>query len=103
MVTVTMSLYSFNELTPVAKQKAIDEHYNFMVSYPPDYQDENGEMKIEEDYNPSEDEVIEDIEVNDYYFFGTGELARCTKFCGNHPRAGEQIMEIGDEEYIINK
>jgi hypothetical protein len=79
MVTVTINLYSFNELTPIAKQKAIDEHYNFMVSYPPDYEDENGEMKIEEDYNPSEDEVIENIEVNDYYFFWYGRIGEMYK------------------------
>lgn len=102
MKTVAINLLTFAELKGAAKQKAIDDHYSFMVSYPPDYEDEEGKMVTIENYDPDEEEVIDSIEVNEYYFFADGNLANCTTYTGEHPRAGETILEIGGEEYIVN-
>jgi|SRR5690606_28645727 len=102
MKTVTINLYSFNELNENARKKAIEEHYCFMVSLPPEYEDENGEMKTEENYDPSNEEVIDNIELNDYLFYRDGNVACCTTFTDKHPRAGETILQIGSEEYKVN-
>lgn len=37
---------------------------------------------------PNDADIIESIEINEYYFFANGEMANVTKFVGNHPKSG---------------
>ena len=41
MKTVSINLYSFSELNDDAKNRAIDEHRDFMQSFPDEYENEH--------------------------------------------------------------
>ena len=100
MKTVKVNLYSFNELSDKAREKAILEHQDFLDSQPEEYENEAGEL-VSEYIEHTEQETIESIEMNDYTFFADGELANCTTFTGKHPRAGETEVKIHGETYKI--
>lgn len=106
MKTITIKLYEYDELNNKAKLKAFDDIEYFLRCNPEQYEDENGELKYDDmDKWVSEDikEYVEDsIRINDYLFFSDGEMAHTVKFCGNHERAGEQILKLGNEEIKIN-
>ena len=91
MKTIEINIYSFNELSEKAKETAILEHGQFLDSQPIDYEEEDGELKIEY-IEHSENEIIESIEMNEYLFFNNGELVESVTYCGNHPKKG--ITEI---------
>jgi len=87
MKQVLINLYSFNELSKKAQEKAIREHQTFMEEMGEEFEDENGEMK--KDYPEySEDDVKENIEANEYIFFEDGNLAKCTTYTGKHKKSG---------------
>jgi hypothetical protein len=100
LVNVQIELLSINELNEVAKQKAIDAHYEFMCSEPIECENENGEM-VDEYLEPTEAEVIENIEANEYLFFTDGTLAHITNFCGNHPKSGTTEFYYMGNTYIL--
>ena len=92
-VNVKINLYSFNELSAEAKQKAIDEHRSFELSImqPNDFISGDPEYDTEEElqkaydteynnYEMNDEPIIENIEANNYLFFSTGELASCTTY-----------------------
>ena len=85
---VQIQLFQFNELNDEASTKAVNDHYYFLAEMGQEYENENGEM-ITEYYDPSEEEVINSIEINDYYFYNNGELANVTNYTGAHPNAGK--------------
>lgn len=76
MVTVSINLYSFNELDKAAKEKAIFEHQVFLNEI-----DAKGRTF-------SRREAIEAIEINEYLFFSDGELASITHYTGGHDKSG---------------
>lgn len=100
VATIQINLYSLHELEETPKETAIQDHSNFLISQGIEIENENGKLENVE-YNPSESEVIENIEANDYIFFSNGELADCTTFCGKHPRAGETVFNYRGAEYSI--
>lgn len=98
MIQVTINLYSLNELSDKAKEKAINEHGDFLESVGFDYEDENGEMKM--DYTrPTEEEIADSIEANEYIFYANGDMANICQFVGAHPRAGEFEFTLNGETY----
>ena len=102
MKQVTINLYSFSELNEKARQRAINEHQSFMTNEGQEYEDDNGEMQI--DYPEwEEDDVIENIEANEYVFFEDGELASVTHYCGKHPQAGTTELKFHGRTYDITK
>lgn len=107
MLSVNIKLYSFNELTEKAKNKAIEDHRTFLLdTIVPDYIDgvidwkdpEKMKMYHEEyDYILFNDEpVIESIEINDYYFFFDGTIAPVLH-CTAGPAAGITTVNIHGE------
>lgn len=100
MNKVQISLYSFIELSEKAKQKAVFEHQDFLNSVPIECENEEGEM-VSEWHEHSEEEAIESIEINEYYFFSDGILANVTAFCGKHPKAGQSILTFAGQEYTL--
>lgn len=88
MKKVTINLYSFDELTEKAKEKAIDDHRSFLLSVMcsddfisgcPEY-DTNEELQKAyeaeyEYYSMNDEPIIESIQCNEYDFFSNGELA----------------------------
>jgi hypothetical protein len=86
MKTVTINLYSFDELSNKAKQIAIEEHNDFLRS--------EGEIRTRE-------EVEESILINEYFFYSNGQLAPTVKYTGKHEKAGETYFLFQDEQIKI--
>lgn len=99
MVQVLINIYEIHELTPKAKERAISKHYNFLASEGCECENEEGELVVE-DYDPSEEEVIENIELNEYMFYADGEMAHCCTYTGG-PKAGTTELTIGEDIYIL--
>ena len=100
MKTVSINLYSFSELNDAAKNRAIDEHRDFMQSLPDQYLDEHGELVFEyADYTIAE--VIDSIEANKYLFFADGTLADTVQYVGKHPKVGISELTFYGEIYTF--
>lgn len=91
MTQVTINLYSFSELSKEAQQKAMESHAEFLITT-----DENAN-----DY--TENDVIENIEANEYVFFQDGRLAHCTTYTGKHPKSGTTEFHFHGTTYDITK
>ena len=104
MQKVEINLYSFNELSKDAKDFAISEHRDFLLSI---YDDSNFDDSFNMDYSKyekslNEDYIIEDIEANEYLFFFNGELANTIHYCGKHPKTGLTELKLFGEIYTLN-
>ena len=113
-VNVKINLYSFNELSEEAKQKAIENQRNFELStmQPEDFISGDAEYdtpeQLEKAYNEqysyyeSDDtSIIENIEANEYVFFENGEMAECVTYTGNQPKAGTTEFNFMGNVYNI--
>ena len=100
MKTVQINLYSFNELSEKAKEKAIYEQIDFLNSIPVDYEDEHGQMK-EEYIEHTPEDAIESILINEYLFFTDGEMANCVTYVNPHPKKGITELKFKGEIYIV--
>lgn len=98
MKKATITLFEFKELNEDGKRRAIEEHQDFLNNELKEFEDENGEMQTEY-RDHSEEETIESIELNEYLFFHSGNLANCVTYTGKHPKAG--ITELKFEGQII--
>ncbi len=98
-----INIYQFDELSDNGKIRAINEHTNFLLSvYSDDDYDESFNMTYAEYENTLRDEdIIESIEANEYYFYKDGELTQCVSYFGKHPRAGETILTHDGVEYVL--
>ena len=96
MKTVEIKLYSFEELTKEAKNKAIEQAIEFLDSEPTEYENENGEI-ISEYFEHDESQAEQFIDVNDYLFFKNGTLAHTVTYCGNHPKTGQREFFLHGE------
>lgn len=101
-IPVIIEVFKLNELQEHARQRAIYEHENFLVSEGQEIENEDGELETVA-YNPEEEQVIESIEANEYFFYSTGELADVVSYCGAHERAGETILKHDGKEYDITQ
>lgn len=92
-VNVAINLYSLDELSEKARARAIEEHRRFLldmmspedfISGDPEYDTpEQLSAVYESEYDYilfNDDPVVENIEANDYLFFGDGGLANCTSY-----------------------
>lgn len=113
MKKATINLYDFNELNPKAKERAINDHRDFLLSVmqPDDFisgePEYDTEEKLMETYNAeyeyflNDDEpIIESIEINDYMFFGNGEMANVTTYTGG-PKTGTVELKFCGEVYKL--
>lgn len=91
MKTVQINLYEFSELNEKAKEKAIEDHRNFMYSV--DHYDDDD---LDDD-----EYIIENIECNEYLFYSDGDLANCVTYCGKHPKTGTTGLKIGNDIYTV--
>lgn len=101
MKTITINVYQFSELNDKAKQRAINEHMEFLNSVGIEYEAENGEMVTDYDYEHTENDTIESIEMNEYYFYSNGELANCTTYTGKHEKAGITELNFKGEIFTL--
>jgi len=104
-VTVKINLYSYNELSGIAKKKAFIQHYQFLRDFPEKYEDENGEMKFvdisEWDVNEILEYVEESIMINDYLFYENGELANTLTYINENGRKDKTELWIGGKVVSI--
>lgn len=103
MKNVTIQLYSFNELSQQAKEKAIMEHRMFLESMPVSVENEEGELVDEYEQYDDDAAVIDNIEANEYLFFQDGSLAHCTTYTGKHEKAGITEFHFHGITYDITK
>jgi len=100
MLTVSINLYSLNELNEKARLFAINDYANFLEEIGQECEDENGEMHT--DYSRPDDETtIETIEANKYLFFEDGTMASITHYCGKHEKAGITEFKFKGRVYDI--
>lgn len=100
MQQITINIYEFKELSQTAKEYAINEHGDFLEQVGFDYEDDNGQMKM--DYTrPTEDEIIDSIEANGYQYFKNGKMVNGCTFVGSHPKKGTTEYKIEGEVYVL--
>lgn len=76
MLTATINLYEFRELSDEAKRKAIDDEIEFLIDVVNStYFDTEEEYQAELADVQRDEEAIHCIELNDYLFFENGEMA----------------------------
>lgn len=100
MKQVLINVYSFDELSDKAKQKAIYEHGIFLDSQPEEFETEIGELAWEY-VEHTEDEIVESIQINEYMFFADGTLANCVTYTGKHPKAGTTELNFKGEIFTL--
>lgn len=100
MKKAEITLYEFDELDETSKQSAIFEHLNFLDSEPEEFENEQGEL-VREYMEHTEEDTIESIRLNRYYFFSNGDIADCTTYTGKHPKAGKTEFKFKGENVEI--
>jgi hypothetical protein len=100
MKNATINLYQFNELSNEAKEKAISQHEDFLLSIGQECENEQGEMETLYSDTIERSEVIESIEMNEYYFFIDGELAHCTTYTGGEKTGTTEFIFKGTTQTI---
>lgn len=100
MKTIKINLYKFEELSKEAQDRAVVQHKMFLDGQPIECENEDGTMG-EEYHEYEEEEVIDSIEANEYYFFADGVLAHCTTYTGKHERSGETELHFHGKDYIL--
>ncbi len=113
MKTISVNLYSFEELSVKAKEKAIEDHRNFLLEdmRPEDFISGDPEYdtpeKLEEAYNSeyfyvleNDDVVIESIEANDYMFYASGKMAWIKYKFPNHEMREMYVHHNGEDVLI---
>lgn len=88
MKTVTINLFSFEELDQEAQEKAINDHAEFLLD-------------VDEEEHTKE-EVVENILLNEYLFFEDGELAHIVQYTGRHPKAGKLEFHFHNKVIELN-
>ncbi len=76
--------YPFDELPEMSKQKAIQDHFDFLNSFD----------------NPVEnqDEVIENIRINEYEYDFKGDLVGITIYMKDNKPTGKKTIKINKKE-----
>lgn len=111
MIEIKIKLYRLEELPETSRRRAIEDHRSFMLNtLTPDFidgvTDWNDPEKMEmyhNEYQYIEDHdepVIENIDINDYFFFYDGDLANVVHYTGG-PLAGQTWATIRGERYLI--
>lgn len=99
-IKVEIQLLELHELNAEGREKAINDHFDFMCSLGTICEDKDGYSYT--DYSdPEEKEIIESIEANEYLFFKDGSIANTINFRGKHERTGETVFLFQDQEFIL--
>ena len=104
-IKTEINLYGYEELKGKAKEKAFEEHSNFILDNPSDYENEKGKM-VYDDYSKWKEKdfkemVEESILINEYMFFENGEMADIIHFTGEHEKSGTTEFYFQGKTYKI--
>jgi hypothetical protein len=108
-IKTEIKLYSYDELSEESKNKAFEEHKYFLECNPSDYETEDENGNIMKKYDNMDEwteadikEYVQDsININEYLFFESGEMANITHFTGKHEKAGTTEFFFNGEVYLI--
>ena len=100
-IKTEINLYTYDELKGEVKQKAFNEHKEFLDSLKDEYENEEGVLIKE--YRDHEIEEVEDnLRKNEYLFFESGEMAHITHFTGKHEKTGITEFYFNGKTYILD-
>ena len=104
-------IYQFNELCLSARERAINEHRQFLleVMSKEDFVSGDEEFDTEEElqkayelefehYEENDEPIIESIEINEYYFYEDGKMANVSSICKDR-KFTENILKHNGKEY----
>jgi len=87
IINIKLELFTYNELNKEAKEKAFNEHFDFLIGFASE------EQKIVHLTEKQQKKYIEEsININEYLFFNNGNLASCTTYTEEHPK--KEITEF---------
>jgi hypothetical protein len=98
-VSVEIALYEVDELEVKAKERAIEEHRNFLISEcRVNDNDPYGEAEYLNNIENFDDDeyVLDDIRANEYLFFSDGEMANTSLSLTKGT-----TFKFKDQEYLI--
>ena len=99
-IQTEIKLYEYNELKDEAKERAFNNHKEFLDSCEVECENKTGEL-IKENIDHEKDDVEESIRINEYLFFQDGEMAHILHFTGTHEKAGITEFYFNGETYIL--
>ncbi len=91
-VNIKIKLYKYGELKEEAREKAYDEHYNFLnecTNFGPEDEDFI--------YNQVEESIL----MNEYYFFEDGTLANTITYTDGHHKTGITEFTLYNETVVL--
>jgi hypothetical protein len=100
-IKAEINLYSYDELKEESKEKAFNEHKDFMDSLEEEYENEEG-ILIKEYSDHNKEEVEDSLRINKYLFFESGEMAHIIHFTGKHEKAGTTEFYFNGKTYLLN-
>ena len=100
-IKAEINLYSYEELKEEAKEKAFNEHKDFLDSLKEEYENEEG-ILISEYIDHDKEEVEDSLIINDYLFFENGQMANITHFTGKHKKAGTTEFYFNGKTYVLD-
>ena len=108
-INININLYKYEELNEEAKEKAFDEHLSFLCSIPYEYEteDEDGniiqktENILKWNYEELKFYVEDSININEYLFFESGEMANITHYTGKHIKSGKTELKFLNKVYEV--
>ena len=95
--------YPLDELPEASKQKAIQDHLDFLNSIGQEFENESGEMETEYDYldaykDADINDVIESISINEYEYDFNGDLVGITIYTKDNKPTGKKTIRINKQE-----
>lgn len=98
-IKVEINLYNYEELNEKSKDKAFNEHLDFLYSVNTGEYDEDLNLLNE---NELRDYVEDSLKINEYLFFENGEIAHIKHFTGKHKKSGITEFYFNGKTYIID-
>lgn len=112
-VNIQIGLYSLDELSDSARNRAIEDHRRFLLEImrPGDFISGDPEYDTQEEIYAAydaeyfyilgnDDPVVESIDANEYMFFSSGELANVTHYTAGE-NAGQTWLTYNREKIRI--
>jgi hypothetical protein len=97
---ISITGFEFADLKGKAREKALQDHYEFMSSVNEE-ENSQGEL-VPADLEYDEEYTIENILANEYLFDLNGEILPVTSYCGKHPLSGQHSIKIFGEEKMCS-
>jgi len=103
MQTLSIELYSLEDLNKKIRNEVISKQKDFLIDiYSDDMFDKSFNMtRSEYARQLTKDEIIEDIDINNYLYFFDGSIASVITYTGKHERAGESVLTLHGKEYLL--